>query len=392
MKKILVSLISEQPVPNILIACHYRPDVFWFISTKAMEDEKRTESIKNTLRLKGFSLSRETMAETVVNQDSFTDCMSRIESLIDTVSGEVEYIVNITGGNKVMALAAYEVFRDSGKTVAINYLPLYKNEFIQIFPRKKSQPLSMNPIKERLNLEEYLESYGFHIENKNSFPAVRERTIARKDHSQWILNNYEQLKGMLGFIYKIVKDDRDKGKKHYQFSATFEREPATVEKGFLERFGFALRDRLISKDMTKDEIIYLTGGWFEEYVFNEMAGLLEDGVLDDAMMGVKIRSLGGSPNDLDLAFTKDNVFYLIECKTLGTEIGNKIVNEELYKKKAISSLLGKGEKRGFICTTFKAIDEHLTQRAEEYRLQIFNIEQARNIKNIISEKFRKAHD
>jgi len=55
MKRILVSLVSEMTIPNILVAAHYKPEVYWFISTAKMEGEfEKTDCIKNTLKLKGL--------------------------------------------------------------------------------------------------------------------------------------------------------------------------------------------------------------------------------------------------------------------------------------------------------------------------------------------------
>lgn len=136
-KKILVSLVSEQTIPNILVAAYYKPGILWFISTERMERERKTECIEKTLRLKGLLSSTKNIEKIIVDQDSLTDCINKIESLIEKVSYEVEYIVNITGGNKVMALATYEVFREIGQKVIIDYIPLGKNELVQIFPRKK---------------------------------------------------------------------------------------------------------------------------------------------------------------------------------------------------------------------------------------------------------------
>lgn len=282
-----------------------------------------------------------------------------------------------------MALAAYEIFRDIGQKVAIEYMPLGKNEFVQIFPRKK--PLKVYEVKDRLNLEEYLSGYGFKIQNKAEFPKVKSNSFSRKETSQLILDNYESLKGMLGFLYKNLKDARDK--KRYGFSATFDKDPIRAEREMLEKVGFGLEDRLISKDMPKDEIVYLTGGWFEECVFNMVYELVQEGILDDSMTGVNIKSLSGVQNELDIAFMKDNVFYHIECKTLGIEGEESIIRDEVYKKGAISVLLGKGENRAIICTTHNQLKEPLAKRAKDYGVDVLNIEQVRNLRNILLERF-----
>ncbi len=383
MKKILVSLISEQTIPNIIITAYYKPDILWFISTERMEKERKTECVENTLRLKGLLPPTKNLEKIIVDQDSLTDCMNKIESLIEKVSNEVEYIVNITGGNKVMALAAYEIFREIGQKVVIDYIPLGKNELVQIFPRKK--PLKICEIRERLNLEEYLCSYGFRIQNKNKIEDIKTKAFSRKDSTRWILDNYEPLKGVLGFLYKNLKDARNQ--KSYRLSATFDRDLASIEKEMFNRHNFEIKDRLISKDIAKDEIAYLTGGWFEVFVFNVVYNLVLDNILDDAMIGVKIESLTGTSNDLDIAFMKDNRFYHIECKTLGNEEEQNIIKDEIYKKSAISTLLGKGEKRAIICTTQNKLNESVFLRAQDYNMEILSLEQVKNLKSRLKERF-----
>lgn len=385
MKTILVSLISEQTIPNILVAVHYKPKVLWFISTDRSEKERKTECIENTLRLRGVLPPFEYIKKNIVNQDSLTDCMDKIEALIEKADSEVEYIVNITGGNKVMALAAYEVFREIGQKVVIGYMPLGKNEFMQIFPRKK--PLKIHELKERLNLEEYLMSYGFKIQNKDSFLAIRTKALSHKDDSKWILDNYEQLKGVLGFLYMNLHDKRKE--KNYHLSAVFGRDFSKIEREMLGKHGFKINGREMSKKLMNDEIVYLTGGWFEEYVFSEVDSLAEDRLLDDVMIGVIIESLNKTTNELDIVFMKDNSFYHIECKTL-SEGERDIIRDEIYKRGAILRQLGLGEKRAIICTTQNKIREPLSVRAKEYGVEILPIQQVRDLRKLLSERV-KAH-
>lgn len=381
MSRIHVCLVSEQTIPNILGIYHFKPDRVIFCSTDKMEKQRKTDAIVNTLLLHGLDYSAKS-ERIIVDQDSLTDCINKVELLIEKVEDEVDYVVNITGGNKIMALAAYEIFRDIGQKVVIGYMPLGKNEFTQIFPRNK--PLKVYEVKERLNLEEYLMSYGFRIQNKEKFQTIKDKTLSRNEASKWILDNYGQLKGMLGFLYKHMGDKRKQ--KEYHLSAAFDRELTKIEREMLDKHGFTINGSLVSKDLLKDEIVYLTGGWFEEYVFNEVYSLVKDRALDDAMMGVTIESFGGISNELDIAFTKDNVFYHIECKTLAE--GDKgIIRDEVYKKGAISALLGKGEKRAIICTTHNQISEAHSARAKEYGVEILQIQQVRDLKNHLLKMF-----
>ncbi len=380
MKKILVSLVSEQTIPNILMASHYKPDVYWFVSTKRMEQERRTEFIENTLRLMGIINNHE-INKVIVDQDSLIDCIDVIGRLVERTDDSVEYIVNITAGNKLMALAAYETFREIGQKVVINYMPLLRNEFIQVFPKKK--PLKIYDIKKRLNVEEYLQSYGFEILNKDKVFTMRENALSRRDTSQWIMDNYEKLKGMLGFFYKNLRMGRDK--KQYSLSSEFDRHISRIEGVLLDKLGVHTKANLISKELTKEETIYLTGGWLEEYVFNEVFSLAQEGLLDDVMIGINIKSISGAKNELDIAFVKDNLFYHIECKSLGDEERN-LIRDEVYKKGALSTLLGKGKRRAFICTTHKIVKEHLKNRAKDYGVRILSISDVRGLREFLKER------
>lgn len=85
----------------------------------------------------------------------------------------------------------------------------------------------------------------------------------------------------------------------------------------------------------RDELEYLTGGWFEEYVYYLVIKHINP---DDAAIGVKISRAGvRHNNELDVIFTKGNKLFVIECKTgVQTE---RLFNEIVYKLCAIKEAL-----------------------------------------------------
>ncbi len=383
MKKILVSLISEQTVPNVIVAEHFMPDVYWFLSTKRMESEGKRRCVENALMLKKHNLTLGNTLIKIVDQDSLADCIEKIEEMINMVNEESSYIVNITGGNKIMAIAALEVFRDIGEKVIIGYVPLNKNDFIQIYPRKK--PLRVHEISARLSVEEYLSCYGFEIRNKGQIQSSISTAIRRELLSRWILDNYEELKGMLRFLYKNIGNKRNEAQ--VEMLSEFNREPSGVEREFLKRLSFTLENKIIKKILTRDEIIYLTGGWFEEYAFSEIYKMLQRDFIDDVKIGIQVSSISGTDNELDIAFMKNNTFYHIECKTLGEEEEQFVVRDEVYKKGAILHQLGKGG-NAFICTTHNSIKPSLLNRARDYNVIILNLNDVRNLSEEISKQIR----
>ncbi len=73
MKTILVSLVSEQTVPNVIVADHFGPDIYWFISTEKMEKENRVRCIEDALKLKGHNLMKGNVSKEIVDQNSLTN-------------------------------------------------------------------------------------------------------------------------------------------------------------------------------------------------------------------------------------------------------------------------------------------------------------------------------
>ena len=79
----------------------------------------------------------------------------------------------------------------------------------------------------------------------------------------------------------------------------------------------------------------------------------------------------------------------LECGKTQDDVGDKdSIREEVYKKGAISTLLGKGERRAVICTTLNQISESILTRAQDYGIEILSIDQVRNLKDRLKERFR----
>jgi hypothetical protein len=343
----------------------------------------REHSIRYAL-MGGHNLNPENTRVEKVDQDSLMDCIERIERMVDSEEDEANYVVNITGGNKIMALGAFEVFTNIGQKVSIGYMALGKSDFVQVYPRRK--PFKVIPIRERLNLRGYLACYGFTIHNEKHLARNAQVSRKRVETSVWILSNYERLKGLLGFLYKNIGNKRNEARFH--FSGEFNRAFSHEEKELLERLAFSHGGSSVSKMMTKDEIGYVTGGWLEEYVFTVVDDLVAEKILDDGLIKVQLKSIYGSDSELDIAFVKENAFYHIECKTLGEKSEQNIVRDEIYKKGAISTLLGKGNKRAMICTTQKEMKESLRNRAKDYDVEILAIDEVRNIRERLTARFQ----
>ena len=112
-KTLLVSLVSDQTIPNVHLINEYgsQIDQYLFISTQAMEKKGVRQWIVNACHLPGESL----LPAVVVDQFSFDNIELQLDRIDFEAYGRI--IVNLTGGTKVMTLAAFDFFKDLGAEI-----------------------------------------------------------------------------------------------------------------------------------------------------------------------------------------------------------------------------------------------------------------------------------
>jgi hypothetical protein len=110
--------------------------------------------------------------------------------------------------------------------------------------------------------------------------------------------------------------------------------------------GFVQKDQL---KLSKDETKYITGGWFEEYVYT----LIQERIKPtDIQLGLLVRrqddTFSSNKNDLDVVFTKGNKLFVIECKTGIPENKISAFKEIVYKATALKESLFKMPAKSYI--------------------------------------------
>jgi hypothetical protein len=351
MAYILVSLISEQTLPNLLMIKELKEiDQYLFISTKVMETKKKTEHIINAAQVD----IRNKCKTVIVEEDSLPDILAKLEKL--DFDDDDHFYINLTGGNKIMAIGVYEYFKN--RKSQIFYIPVGKNKYRKIFPHVKNRE---KPIEYRLKVDEYLKSYGI----ESIFSKLRQdrRTSERtEEFFSWFINADKYQKQILNNLRefrskkKIIKNDC----------------PEIFKLIGEIPFNSGKRDSL-----SKYEIKYLSGDWLEDLVYNRIKSITKLGnnyIKQDVQIKIQETS-----NQFDVMFVIDNVLYLIECKTdifdLNTD--KNILNDTLYKISALKHKFGLTP-RSFIMTlshkgtSEKCIKESHIERAETLGVQIFD--------------------
>lgn len=314
MAKILVSLISDQTIPNVEFIREMKDavDSYLFVSTNGMERNGNRQWILNTVNLHENKI----LEPVIVDAFSFEDIE---EKLMQAVNDEDTYFVNLTGGTKVMSLAVYEFFKTVNSEM---YYLTGQGKKIKVHPGRKKVT---SPLKSEISLSDYLTAHGFKIEKKSEPLKSKETAdILLK----YFLNEFNKERDIP--MLEILRGGRNKGVKN------LEEQEALRE--FLASIGF---EPQVNNQLTKYECQYLSGEWLEEYLFHFIK--VEFKIQESAIaMGLVARK-NDNPNEFDVLLMKNNKIYLFECKTsiyIDSDESQTFIGETIYKSDSLRNKFG----------------------------------------------------
>lgn len=361
--KTLISIISEQTLPNLLFAKEKgKFDRYIFIYT-----QKMTEKLATLRQVLDIVIINDNEKE--VLEDSLENIQQKLQEF--TFEDDEEIIVNLTGGTKVMAIGVYNFFVK--KPCKMYYIAFLKNEIVQIFPevKQKTQNLAY-----RTFLLEYLQTYNVQIETQNFeqknkiFLTTFTQNIFAKNTQR---NNNEKRK--FWDFWKPLKDfSIDETLKRQGFLDLTLPQFIPILQG-LEALNYTTNTE---NKLSETEVKYFAGMWWEEYLYHFIKTKLN---LSDNEIGLNIEINKDSDkkfsagNEFDILFVYNNRLYVIECKTGITDLkksGMKVFNEYTYKLSALRKFFGLGVK------TILCILQTLPQNAENQnfykeRTELLNI-------------------
>ena len=391
MKTCLVSLISDQTIPNILVAGHYVPDFLLFITTPSMEKKGKCSAILDVLKQRGHDYTH-AFKKIVVAEDSVDKIQSDVSVWLDSEGRQFRFIVNLTGGNKLMSIAAFDLF--SGYDSVMGYVPIPRNEFLIPFPKK--QPKEPVGLHERLTVREYLNAYGFTIDNEAALEKNKQEAFDRAPVSTFMFDNYETVKPLLKYLGGCLRPLKDRQlKKGYTFSGVFSAQHKEQD-ALCDMLGFECENSEITKKIYKTEWNFLRGGWLEEYLFLCLFKAMPRG--SDIQLSVVCNDPQGNRNEFDIMFTCENSLYIVECKSLDAReesdgAGKGTVNEFLYKLGALRQKFGLTP-RAFLATTSthifdqkEEVKAHLIERGKQFSTEIIPLVKVENPESFFRSKF-----
>ena len=365
MRRILVLLVSDQTVPNFLFIKSFdNVDKYLFITTDKMENENSGNKRKWLLTASGIAEEKQDFR--IVDAELKSDVISKIQDF--DWDNYTEIIVNVTGGTKMMSIACYEFFKNITKNIW--YLPIGKNTYHLC--DEEEQKLDVHY---KMSVEEYLDCCGIF----KSTSGYSEKCLTfDKDFTDNFFESFNKKlisQEKLEEIRILFRSDdapyaRQMNKKK-EIDLQSNEEFNTVI-AFLKEISFPIQYNILSKEKME----YLTGGWFEEYVYNIFKTVIQ---LDDTYfkLGVVLNPKPKSQeklkyftnNDLDVVFVYNNILYVVECKSGGMDKGD-LYNKTVYLASALRKYFGLSVK-SILCTLSKMTEDKI-EKANTLGITVFD--------------------
>ena len=356
MGKTIVSLVSDQTIPNVMfIKANGDAERLVFITTEEMEKKQRTDWI---LKSVGIKIPPDKVEKIIVSEQSISEIQRKLREY-PFFDRNAEILVNLTGGNKIMSLAAYEFFKEKSlqnqNITKMYYLNLGGDKFDMVFPSEQKNCICSG----HCNLKEYLTAYSIEEEKTEKLPIMKfEKTW------EFYSKIFEPERNTIKIILKKINGNFDNYKKlPEQLSGNEKKDVFRLLKKVFGDFEF-----------TKPKIKYLTGGWFEEYIcFLIKRGLKLNNEQICLNLEIKDKSVSGkaASNEIDVIFIHKNKINIIECKTGLKDIsGKSILGDVLYKQSALRKSFGLTAKNFLFLPNVLSGNERQKERAEVYGIGI----------------------
>jgi hypothetical protein len=251
-------------------------------------------------------------------------------------AGDGAPALNVTGGTKLMAVAAQEVFSSEG--LPVFYVNVETDEVVVIGENARSQPLTA-PLKAR----EVLHAHGFTVDAHQRPTVTREQ----RDAAERVICHAGSHGKALGLLNRLAASA---GARRELKAPLGDAELDSISvREIVAEFEQAGQLRLKGRELlfqNEDARAFVNGGWLEIHAYQVVEALRGTAprISDVAMNLQLVHPDGRTRNEIDVAFLHRNTLHLIECKTanLGSEgsAGDDKATEALYKLESLRKVGG----------------------------------------------------
>lgn len=321
-------LVSAQAAPNLLAALDpaLKPGKAVLVVTQKML--RQADALQAVLIEAGVRVER------VVLTDEHD--FSRMQEALMEVATQHEgadIAFNLTGGTKLMALAAQSVA--AAARWKMFYVDLDTDEVIWLgdnaAPRQK---LGLH-----LRLAHYLRAYGYNPQGGLERPMP---VALHNDLLDTLVSQVGSLEQPLGKLNYLAQQAQEQGR--LDVKMTHEQADSRELEALLRNFQDAAVLKAtgdVIRFASQQDLAFAKGGWLEQHVFRIVTALHGALNLRDKAANLVVVDSTGVKNEMDVAFMAHNRLFVIECKTARMDSGVvPKANDTLFKLAEVCRRVG----------------------------------------------------
>lgn len=378
-----VCLVSAQAAPNLLpiLDSEFKPKKAIFLVSKAMK--QRAEYLAKTFE----KLSVRVELKNISDEFNFGLMEDEIFKLVEEYENE-SIALNVTGGTKLMSIAAENAFSALGKPIF--YIDTDSNQILFISKDQEQQWLPNLEMKAKNKIDIYLSAYGSTVLTTQN-PLERQKYLAAVET---FIRNYDDYTQLIPLLNMHATLSQSNGYK----SEYTKGNPKTkrMDELFLglDYQGLIKYDGRTIDFKNKEIKTFLNGGWLEDYTYFQ---LKEISNIEDLACGVDVANpkfkLGkneysaenkGNKNEFDIIFMAKNKLHIIECKTqLMDKNGGIKADDILYKLETLKDYGDLMTKKCLI--SYFEVPEQVKNRASFLNIEIIQGKDLQRLKSKIQE-------
>jgi hypothetical protein len=373
-----IQLVSAQLAGNLIPALMERPEHAALIVTPAMAGQARL--------LRKLEEEAGIAVRTFENAPD-ADLPRLHEFALEVLEGlpaADEVVLNLTGGNKLMALGFLEMLRDSVHRRIYTDTAHGRLEYL---PEGSEQAEAPTPLTSVLDVPISLRAQGFRYHGAVSADEHWQREAGeRKQVAKKLAEVARDHGDFLGALNAIASRSLDGEGRLVAHDQAFDEPPRgrwATNLGWLRDEG--LLDWEGGAEVTfldEERTRFLNGIWLEEYVYHR----LRDEGVDDVALGVRGTWEGTdkATNELDVVAVHANRLLVVECKTLRHGRDGAADDQQLYKLDSIGDNL-----RGFFGSSWmvsaRPPTDGMRERARQHRIRLIGPDELPRLRDIVRE-------
>jgi len=336
---IVFHLFGEQRMPSLLGILQFQTKKHVFVNSQ----QYPAKIMKQFLGDSNFD-------ELKVNPFDPSDVKEKILKYLENESSDKSIGFNLTGGTKLMYAGALSACKK------INATPFYfdiihdKVIFLDDFRTQDIKPITSVETFITLN------SNDLSISKKGLWNQIQNiNQEKRKELTIFLWRYRSKISKLYRSIIPYVDDKKNFSiyKNNIQIEYTKDYD-VTIE----------IENKIFTFSNWRDFPVYITGGWFEEYIYIQFEPLLQNKIIYDLRIGLEIafkdkgiqknafglsnlkNIVGDTYQELDIVFTDGKKLYIVECKA-----GN-IKSDYIMKLQNITRYFGGLKGEGILAACF----------------------------------------